>query len=719
VQPFASGPEHLLAVMECLDLFLQREVARLRAARLFHDDPFRGLHITDDHVDRLLEPSGTGDGQSGDLTRRIDETATRNLERSTPDLPLPTVVRRFDLDEFETCVLLLAVASEVDDRYATLFAYVQNDVTRKRPTVALALRLFHETPARRLDARAAFRPSASLFAHQLIQFAEDASDRDPPLPSRPLRASERLVDFLLGQTDLDPQLSRLCRYDASPPGIEPLPHPDEMKRRLQTLVKSLTAGGSAVFHGPTGSGRRRAASAVFAECGKPTLCVEVRSLIDPDAITAGIASLIRREAMLLGAGIYVDGCEVATGDNALPHRPLSLLRELNAATAPVIFGTTEPPAGLAVAAPVVHFAPFAFGPRHKLWQAALNGRAETVPYADLADVSNTYRLGPDQIASAASAAILAASLRPGDLLAVTAADLRDAATSQAGPTLRRLGKKVTTPHTWDDLIVPAVTLQRLREITTAVRLRPVVYAEWGFDRRLPYGKGTTALFSGPSGTGKTMAAAILARELCRDMFAIDLSAVVSKYIGETEKNLCKVFDEAEAAHAMLFFDEADALFGKRSAVKDAHDRYANIEVAFLLQKLEAFEGVVVLASNLPKNVDGAFARRIGHAIEFPFPDAPLRERLWRSVFPPGVPLALDVDLSLLARQFELSGGNIRNVALAAAFHAAEANDSLGMSDLIPAVAHEIQKSGKLPAKADFGEYYHLLHEGEPSEGGQR
>jgi len=257
-------------------------------------------------------------------------------------------------------------------------------------------------------------------------------------------------------------------------------------------------------------------------------------------------------------------------------------------------------------------------------------------------------------------------------------------------------------------VVPADTLARLREVSAAVRHRPTVHAAWGFGRRLATGGGVAVLFSGPSGTGKTMAAAILAREVGAELYAIDLAAVVSKYIGETEKNLDRLFDEAAAASAALFFDEADALFGKRSAVADAHDRYANIEVAFLLQRLEQFDGLVVLATNLPKNLDDAFARRLGHAVEFPFPPAALRERLWRSVFPSQTPLGPDADFAFLARQFELSGGNIRNVALGAAFRAAGRGGPVGMADLIPAVARELQKGGKLPAKADFGPYYDLI-----------
>ena len=259
-------------------------------------------------------------------------------------------------------------------------------------------------------------------------------------------------------------------------------------------------------------------------------------------------------------------------------------------------------------------------------------------------------------------------------------------------------------------MLPPRELQQLREICNSVVHWPKVHGDWGFRRKLGHGRALAALFTGRSGTGKTMAASIIARALELDLYKIDLAAVVSKYIGETEKNLDRIFAEGQTSNAVLFFDEADALFGKRSEVKDAHDRYANIEVAFLLQRIEAYEGLVVLASNLARNIDEAFARRMRHTVEFPFPDAAHREQIWRGVFPREAPLAADVDFGFLAQRFDIAGGSIRNVALAAAFLAAEDDSEIGMPHLIRAMAREMQKLGRLPARADFGGYYDLIRE---------
>jgi SpoVK/Ycf46/Vps4 family AAA+-type ATPase len=247
----------------------------------------------------------------------------------------------------------------------------------------------------------------------------------------------------------------------------------------------------------------------------------------------------------------------------------------------------------------------------------------------------------------------------------------------------------------------------LKLISTMIRHRPVVYGEWGFDRKLAMGKGVIALFAGASGTGKTMAAEILANDLGLDLYRIDLSSVVNKYIGETEKNLERLFSEAQESDAILFFDEADALFGKRSGVSDAHDRYANIETAYLLQRTEEYNGLVMLASNLPKNMDDAFMRRIHFTVNFPAPEEPERLEIWRRSFPVEAPLADDLDLHFLARKLKITGGNIRNIILAAAFLAAEEKERIAMRHLIRAAGYEFQKMGKMLLENDFGPYLEL------------
>jgi SpoVK/Ycf46/Vps4 family AAA+-type ATPase len=274
--------------------------------------------------------------------------------------------------------------------------------------------------------------------------------------------------------------------------------------------------------------------------------------------------------------------------------------------------------------------------------------------------------------------------------------------------LGELAKKIEPHFQWGDLVLPRDVLHQLQEVTAQVKYRTRVFEEWGFEQKLSLGRGLHALFAGPSGTGKTMAAEIMASELGLDLYKIDLSNVVSKYIGETEKNLARIFDEAEATSAILFFDEADALFGKRSEVNDAHDRYANVETSFLLQRMEEYAGMTILATNLRRNMDDAFLRRLAFAVQFPFPEEPERLRIWRAVFPAATPRARDLDLEFMARQFKLAGGNIKNVALAAAFLAATDGGVVSMAHVIRATRRELQKMGRSHANAEFGAYARML-----------
>jgi SpoVK/Ycf46/Vps4 family AAA+-type ATPase len=252
-------------------------------------------------------------------------------------------------------------------------------------------------------------------------------------------------------------------------------------------------------------------------------------------------------------------------------------------------------------------------------------------------------------------------------------------------------------------------LRRLREFAAAIRAREQVFRGWAFVRGSGGSTSLRALFAGASGTGKTMSAAVIARAIGLDLFRIDLSAVVSKYIGETEKNLERIFQAAEGSNAILFFDEADALFGKRSEVKDAHDRYANIEVAYLLQRMETYDGVLILATNLAKHIDEAFSRRIHVDIDFPLPDEAQRARLWRQLIPAEAPTSPDVDYEFLARQFPLTGGEIRNVALAAGFLAAYEDTDIAMTHLVRAIARQRRKQGKLPTASEFKHYLAAVH----------
>lgn len=339
----------------------------------------------------------------------------------------------------------------------------------------------------------------------------------------------------------------------------------------------------------------------------------------------------------------------------------------------------------------VSFETPAWAERRRAWKLASAGCSIRIGGRSLDLLAECFRFDESQILDAVHTATNLAAYRQEPL---QTEHLFEAARARSGHELSNLARKVRPVYGWDDIVLNDDAVTQLREICRRVTTRQRVLGKWGFARKLSGGKGVNALFYGHSGTGKTMAAEVIASELRLDLYKIDLAGVVSKYIGETEKNLDRIFSAAETANAILLFDEADALFGKRSEVKDSHDRYANLEISYLLQKMEQYEGVAILATNLRQNLDDAFVRRLAFMVSFPFPDEASRLRIWRGIWPKAAPLAADVDLEYLAATFRLSGGNIRNIALAAAFEAAEAGSSISMRHLLDATRREFQKLGK-------------------------
>jgi AAA+ superfamily predicted ATPase len=347
-----------------------------------------------------------------------------------------------------------------------------------------------------------------------------------------------------------------------------------------------------------------------------------------------------------------------------------------------------------------------FGERRAAWER-FSGAGSA------ADVAAKFRLSIEQIVAAAEVSRVAARTRGLDTPEPADLDLgaRHASSSRLGD----LAARLSPGYSFDDLVLPERQRDLLRSISAYLRHRDRVLSEWGYERTVARTQGLKVLFAGESGTGKTMAAQVLAAELGLDLFRVDLATVVSKYIGETEKNLERIFTAADGSNAILFFDEADALFGKRSEVSDSHDRYANIEVAYLLQRMELYPGAVILATNFKRNIDDAFIRRLDFVVDFPFPEADDRKKIWRLVLPHAAPVSDDIDLDFLATQFKLSGGAIRNCSLAAAFRAADEDADISMQHLVRAVAQEYGKQGRLTLEADFERFHGLLRV--PADGG--
>lgn len=703
----SASLEHVLAELTRLDVLLRVQAWRVRAAH--GDDPdLAGLYAPDTEPDTLLDrPLGTPPWAPVELADEVRTAVGAALDRCTQrvaeltdaasaagaELRLARLAVDFGLTRFDLDVVLTCLAPELDGRYPRIYGYLHDDLTRRRPSVELVLTLFLPDVADRVAARARFDPDAPLRRARLLELCADPDRPESTLLDASLRLTPRVVAHLLGDDAPDERLRPFLLPD---PGLPDLP-----EGGAQLLDRHCGAPHVVVHaHGDDPLVRRAAAVALARRTGREVVAVDgaaVAALAPADL--ASVVALADREVRLRGAILFWDGLDALLGDDR--SAALAALLDVVAARAdPTVLGGAAAwePVGALRGTRMVHLplpAPDATE-RLRVWRAALAGPEPLDEGAlDLVELAGVFRLPAGRIADAAATAQHLALARDPDRPVLTAADLRTAARRHSHRHLATLARAIVPRAGWDDLVLPAERTAQLREVADQVRHRAVVHETWGFDAKLHTGRGLVVLFSGPPGTGKTMAAEVLAHTLGLDLYAIDLSAMVSKYIGETEKNLARVFADAASSNAVLFFDEADALFGRRSAVRDAHDRYANTEISYLLQRVEAHDGLVVLASNLRKNMDEAFVRRLHATVEFPVPGPSDRRRIWQRTWPTAAPLAPDVDFDLLAREVEVAGGHIRNIALAAAFLAAADGGVVTMEHLRRSTAREYQKMGKV------------------------
>jgi Winged helix domain, variant/ATPase family associated with various cellular activities (AAA) len=671
---------HLLGRLRVLEARVRRAVEHRRDADPNFDDPFRGLYLSEADVDRLLDPDpAPEDDPGGDLLEGVE----READEAEAELRLRGIAAAFELTPLDLELLVVALAPDLDARFERLYGYLHDDVTRRRASVGLALELAGCLPAA-AAARRRLTDSGPLVEGGLVL----VEDRERPFLSRSLRVPDRVTMHLLGEDGPDPALARFLAPIHS--CLTGDPH---------ALAAVLRAGGGLVYvQEPVGSVGRALGAEALRLAGRPALALDLEALEAGDDF-GDLARLAVREARLTGAGLVAGPIDAPAG-----HDP-TLVRRLAEPDWPVVLTgkRTWDPSWSRRVPLLLELGQVTRAAREGAWRAAFNGDAP--PDLDPAAATSQFRLGPEQVERAAAAARLVAAHAG---RALTAQDLRAGARAQNAGGLERLARRLTPRAAWRDLVLPEETVEHLQELAARAEHRERVLDEWAMGGSR--GRGVTALFAGESGTGKTMAAEVLAGGLGVDLYTIDLATVVDKYVGETEKNLDRIFAEAERVHGILFFDEADAIFGKRSEVRDAHDRYANIEVAYLLQRMEAFDGIAILATNLRANIDDAFLRRLDAVVDFPMPDKEQRERLWERCLGPLVPRSDDLDLDFCAGAFELSGGNIRNIAVAAAYLAANDDRAVGMADLIRGTRREYRKLGRLIGEAEFGPYFRLVEQ---------
>ncbi len=715
--------QHLILELARIDLLLQREINRWRSAGQNPLDDFRGLYVSDEIAQSLLDlPFGSNwggsiplDPQALENDRQIMERtaaqAARLAEMAEPsgqELRLRRLCAMFDLDDFERDALLICLAPALDLRYERIFGYLQDDVTHRRPSVNLILNMLCDPGAARLTELPRFTDPAPLLRHNLLERVVEPGGLRATALSQSFQVDETIVAWLLGNYLPHPQIREYTKvWQSKPFGSDAQGRPEDTNLILagetgRKLAEALSHDATCLEHallsftGPDQTAQEAAARWLASRMPRPLLELDLASvLLKEEADVLSILLLARRDARLTGAMLMVKGLDACLTDGAPPEWLLDTLGQepddvILASQTPWLPRTGDTP----IRVRFFNFPLPRFAQRQVLWRHFLGDQAAPV----IDSLAGRFVLTTRQIRDAAMTALsLVEPLDqpPGE------ADLLAAARAHSNPRLSNLAHKIEPRYTWQDIILPPDQMELLKEIITTVLHRAQVLDQWGVGEKLASSQGVTVLFAGPPGTGKTMAAEIIASALGLDLYKIDLSTIVSKYIGETEKNLERIFNEASSSNAILFFDEADALFGKRSEVRDSHDRYANIETSYLLQRMEAYDGVTILATNLRANLDEAFTRRLQFAVDFPFPTEEDRLRIWQALFPPGVPHEPNLDFRSLAGRFKLAGGNIRNILVSAAYLAAADGGQVTMNHLMHSTRREMQKMGRLVNSEDL------------------
>jgi hypothetical protein len=577
----------------------------------------------------------------------------------SPPAALETLCKLFGLSSFERAVLLMCAGTELDSKFANVFANASGDPRRDYPTFSLALGTLPDAHW------SAFSPDAPLRRWRLIEIRSGSN-----LTHSPLHIDERVLHFLTGVTHLDERIVGIV--EPLMPARDLVDSQRAVAERIMAILRNGPPWPAIQLCGSDASAKRAVATAACAAVGINVHALPAQVLPNDARELESFVRLWEREAALATSALFVEFNETEN-----QFTPIRFVERVGG----ILFISSGEPVRLRhrpsisfdVAKPTAE-------EQKALWRdAGVNGQVELL--ATQFDLS-------------------AVSIRAAAAQAKSPEELWTACLAQARPHLDDLAQRIDVRATWNEIVLPEAQLTMLREIATHVRQRAKVYQEWGFARKCARGLGISALFAGGSGTGKTMAAEVLANELRLDLYRIDLSQVVSKYIGETEKNLRRVFEGAEEGGAILLFDEADALFGKRAEVKDSLDRYANIEVSYLLQRMEAYRGLAILTTNMKEALDPAFLRRIRFVVQFPFPDLTERLEIWRRMFPAQTPVD-GLDITKLAR-LNIAGGNIHNIALNAAFLAADANEPVRMNHLLCAARTEYRKMEKPLTDAEIG-----------------
>jgi SpoVK/Ycf46/Vps4 family AAA+-type ATPase len=715
---YKDNYNHISEELQKLDLLIQQQVVTLRLNLQTMQEACgeKQTYISHQEVDWMLGQNDTFSAdhpelqaigkQIDTLQNKINDRVTNSIEHGV-FLTLPQLAHLFALSHFEMQTVIICLASELQRKYDKLYSYLQDDITRKKPSIDLVLNLLCRTESERWKARSQFSDGAPLFRSEILH-----KGGDPQSPSGTsdlasfLKLDQRIMNYLLGDNSISGRLSSLVKFLPPNQFTGGIPVNSDIKEKTLNLTKRYFSKEEKnkkkmiiYLHGPYGAGKKELAYSICRDLNCLLLYLDAESIIKFESEAESVLKLFFRESLLLQSAVYIRNSDIFWKEDEKSRVFLKKLDNIISEYGWLVFISGEKPLHQKGVFESVVFQnlelPVTNVPaREATWKKALHNIRSNNDALWAGLLAGQFRLTYGQIWDAVEFAANQHAMNGGER-AITLSELYAACRSQSNQKLGELAIKIDPHYGWEDIVLPDNKIIQLKEICSQVKHRYLVFGEWGFEKKLSYGKGLSVLFTGPPGTGKTMAAEVIAHDLQLDLYKVDLSSVVSKYIGETEKNLGKIFQEAETSNAILFFDEADALFGKRTEVSDAHDRYANIETSYLLQKMEEYEGVVILASNLRENMDDAFTRRIRFIVEFPFPDESSRFRIWKTHFPKEAPVSESIDYEFLSKQLPIAGGNIKNIVLNSAFIAAENGRIINMEHINHGAKREFEKIGKL------------------------
>lgn len=647
---------------------------------------------------------------------QIEEEGIGQIENGHM-IPVYYLFRLFGLDTFEKLLVLFSFAASYSSDFRRIFALLSDDYDMEYPTPELVIRIFTLDPVERKFWSRHFVERFQGFS--LLFTGEFSANRQPGLHLG-LQLSERVVPFLWDIGSPNTHLQDFMTICYPKREAQALPIKKDLLVRIDRMCEDLAPKEILFLTGETGSGRKTLLREYCREKRRPIMMID-SARFTAELKTGNMEEYIREIALeaLLQGDAFVAFTDFDDSDESFAalesvewqmeqyfdffgftlSEGLDRLSDRLSRTDYKIIQIQLDKNSAAERSVIWEF-------YLKKWQKELGiDEKELIQYLDIFPAR--YVLTPGSIKNSVEDAVLQMQ---GEALDKTDFDmLNEACHRQLGHTLKKDAVKISTIHNFEDLVLPAAQKRLLRDAVNRVRYWTQVFDEWGFHKKIAYGKGTSMIFYGPPGTGKTMGAQVLAKELGLELYKVDMAKVMSKYVGESEKKLGEIFEQGRKSQSILFFDEADVLFGKRSEVKDSQDKYANASTAYLLQKIEEYEGVIILATNLLQNFDVAFMRRFQFVIEFPFPDVDQRLEIWEHVFPKQLPVE-DLDYVFLASQFKLTGSQIKNIALAAAFCAAPEKRAVEMTDIFKAMKRENSKIGKNMIASDFGGYYDLVED---------